>query len=302
MKKLTILIVIAVGCALAAPFLCAGAGGKDMTAIFPQMEGWSPKGKPDVYTPDNLFEYINGAADVFLSFDFVKLATLTYENAKKHSFTVDVYCNGSDRNGFGIYSQEKPRKGVFLPIGTQGYYEQGILNFLRGSYYVKMSGYDLGDDDKTVLTSYARKLAEKLEGHLEFPAVVKCFPAEGKIPNSESFISKNFLGHAFLHSAYTADYEKDGRGAQVFIIETKDTKSAESILKSYLAFLEKKGAAVEKKKNLYRFVDPYYRSSGKMNLKISKNYLWGMFHKSDTWANIFVEKIETNLKKQKLIK
>lgn len=277
------------------------AGGTDITGIFPGFEGWTKKGKPDLYTPDNLFEYINGAAEVFLSYDFVKLATLTYENNKESSFTVDVYQHSSDRNGFGIYSQEKPQKGNFLDIGTQGYYEQGVLNFLKGSFYVKMSGYDLGDNDEKVLTFAAKELAKALQGSIDFPAVVKCFPEKGKIANSEAYINKNFLGHSFLHSAFVADYEIDGRKFQVFIIETGKPGEVKEILNNYTGFLKKKGIPVEQKENLYRFQDPYYRSSGMMNMKMEKNYLWGLFSKNNTAAESIIREIQRNLEKDKLI-
>jgi hypothetical protein len=285
--------------ALAIPGL--HAGGTDITGIFPGFEGWTKKGKPDLYRPDNLFEYINGAAEVFLSYDFVKLATLTYENNKENSFTVDVYQHSSDRNGFGIYSQEKPQKGNFLDIGTQGYYEKGVLNFLKGSFYVKMSGYDLGDNDEKVLTFAAKELAKTLEGSVDFPTVVKCFPGKGKIANSEAYINKNFLGHSFLHSAFVTDYEIDGRKFQVFIIETGKPEEVKEILNNYTAFLKKKGIPVEQKENLYRFQDPYYRSSGMMNMKMEKNYLWGLFSKNNTAAESLIREIQRNLEKNKLI-
>jgi hypothetical protein len=285
--------------ALSIPSL--NAGGTDITGIFPGLEGWTKKGKPDLYTPDNLFEYINGAAEVFLSYDFVKLASLTYENNKENSFTVDVYQHSSDRNGFGIYSQEKPQKGDFLNIGTQGYYEKGVLNFLKGGFYVKMSGFDLGDNDEKVLTTAAKALAKALEGSVDFPAVVKCFPGKGKIANSEAYINKNFLGHSFLHSAFVADYEIEGRKLQVFIIETGKPEAVEEILNNYTGFLKKKGIPVEQKEKLYRFQDPYYRSSGMMNMKMGKNYLWGLFCKDNATAESFIREIEKNLEKNKLI-
>ena len=299
MKKLTISIIIVMVFTLAAPGLYAG--GTDITGIFPVFEGWAKKGEPDLYTPANLFEYINGAAEVFLSYDFVKLATLTYENNKENSFTVDVYQHNSDRNGFGIYRQEKPQKGNFIDICAQGYYEKGVLNFLKGSFYVKMSGFDLGDNDEKVLTTAAKALANALEGTEEFPVVVKCFPEKGKIANSEAFINKNFLGHSFLHSAFAADYEIDGRKLQVFIIETGKPGEAEEILNNYTGFLKKKGIPLERKEKLYRFQDPYYRSSGMMNMKIEKNYLWGLFCKNNAAAESFIREIEKNLKKNKLI-
>ena len=298
MKNITIGSVILMVCF---SMVMLGAGQKDMTSIFPTLDGWTKKGKPQVFTPDNLFEYINGAAEVFLSYDFEKLATLTYENVKKNSFTVDVYRHSSDRNGFGIYSQEKPQTGDFLVVGAQGYYEQGILNFFKGSYYVKMSGYDLGDNDKAVLTAAAKKIAAQLEGTQGFPDVLKCFPPEGKIPNSQGYINKNFLGHSFLHFAYVTDYQLKGEKVRVFIIESNDNTGVEKILESYLAFIKKKGMKVEENKNVYRFQDPYYRSSGMMNLKIKNNYLWGLFSKENATADFYIDQIEKNLKKKKLL-
>lgn len=299
MKKLSVSIIIVMAFTLAAPGLLAG--GTDITGIFPVFEGWTKKGKPDLYTPDNLFEYINGAAEVFLSYDFVKLAALTYENNKENSFTVDVYQHNSDRNSFGIYSQEKPQKGNFLDIGTQGYYEKGVLNFLKGSFYVKLSGFDLGDNDEKVLTTAAKALAKALEGNEDFPAVVKCFPEKGKIASSEAYINRNFLGHSFLHSAFVADYEIDGRKLQVFIIEAGKPEEVKEVLNNYTGFLKKKSIPVEKKGTLYRFQDPYYRSSGMMNIKKEKNYLWGLFSKNNAVAESFIREIEKNLKKNKLI-
>ena len=300
MKRFAIYSVILLWCAVAA--ISLSATEKELTSVFPGFEGWSKKGEPELYTPDNLYEYIDGAADVFLSYDFQKLATLTYENDQKHSFTVDVYQHSSDRNGFGIYSQEKPQEGNFLPIGTQGYYEKGVLNFVKGHYYVKMSGYDLGDDDDKVLTNAARRIAAALEGSDTFPLAVKCFPEEGKIANSEAYINQNFLGHAFLHSAYVADYEMKGQKFQVFIMEIDTPQGVEEILDHYTDFVKKKGTAVEQDKNCYRFEDPYYRSSGMMNLKIQSRYLWGLFNNDHDLATSMIDQIETNLKKNNLLR
>jgi len=298
LKKTTFLIVIL----LAGLFITTSLIGtsKRMETFFPQLEGWEPKGNPDIYTPDNLFEYINGAADVYLSYDFEKLATVTFENKKKSSFTVDIYRHSNPKNGFGIYTQEKPQTGPFLAIGTQGYYEKGILNFLKGCYYVKLSGYDLEEQDNTILTNAAQQVAKKLDGDNRFPKVVNCFPKRGKIEHSERYIARNFLGHSFLHSAFVADYqEKEGK-IQVFIIETDDEKETQNILENYLNFVKGKGMSVEDLGgNFYRFQDPYYRSSGMMNMKRIGKYMWGLFSKTPEKVKFYADKIEENLLKFK---
>jgi len=87
LKKISLPIVSIICCFLLIPLL-NGANktdgtdgtGSGMEALFPQLDGWVQKGDPAVYTPGNLYEYIDGAADVFLGCGFVKLAALSFEN------------------------------------------------------------------------------------------------------------------------------------------------------------------------------------------------------------------------------
>jgi hypothetical protein len=98
-----------------------------------------------------------------------------------------------------------------------------------------------------------------------------------------------------------ADYEIEGRNFQVFIIETGKPEEVKEILNNYTGFLKKKGIPVEQKDKSYRFQDPYYRSSGMMNMKMEKNYLWGLFSKNNAAAESFIREIQKNLEKNKLI-
>jgi len=207
---------------------------KGFSEIFPEIPGMIPIGDPKIFTSTNLYEYINGATELYLSYDFQELTTLTYENQKEQSLTIEIYRHSNSPNGFGIYSQERPQSGDFLKIGTQGYYEKGILNFVKGSYYVKLISFGLGSDDKSVLISVAQKVANQLEGELSFPRVIYSFPKEGKIKNSEKFISPNFLGHSFLKSAFTADYNDANTTFKLFIIKGTDAKDCNEMIRQYM--------------------------------------------------------------------
>lgn len=274
----------------------------DVNKIFPEIEGWKKKGNPQIYLPDNLFEYINGAAEVYLSYDFMKLFSLSYESKKKQSIIIDIYQHINLNNTFGIYCQEKPLKGDFLNIGTQGYYEEGILNFFKGVYYVKLSSFDLGDKDRSILTSIAKKIEEELEGTSNFPEPVKCLPQREKIINSERYIAKNFLGYSFLNSAFVADYKINDKKFMVFIIESYDNKKAKDILDNYIKFIKDKEIKLFENNGIYCFKDPYYKSSGMMNIKKRKNYVWGLFMDDLSVCEFYLKKIEENLVKHKLIK
>ena len=264
-----------------------------MTKIFPQVNEWFKKGKPDLYTPGTLFEYINGAAEVFLSYDFQQLATQTYENKNKHSITVDVYLHSNPTNGFGIYSAEKPEKGDFLKIGTQGYYEKGILNFLKGSFYIKISGYDLGDNDRSILISIAKMVGDQLHGKPIVPKLVNCFPPDGKIKNSEKFILKNFMGYKSLSSAFVTSYSSASQTFKLFIISGKDKTNSEQILKGYLKSI--KYPSEKLKEGEMSIKDPYH---GEIDLLWKGKFIGGVTGLTDAKLRAkYLNLLKNNLEK-----
>jgi hypothetical protein len=199
-------------------------------ALFPEMEQWHMKGNLELFTAENLFKYIDGAAENFLSFDFCTLAVRTYENAAGATVTVEIYRQGTPLDTFGIYASESPLPGNYLVVGTEGYGEGDILNFFVGEYYVKMAAFDLGERAQTVLGQFAQRLAAALPGRAEFPPLLRLFPEIGLVPHSIRYLRANFLGYAFLHTGYSADYERDGKRFQLFIIQADDAAEAQGML------------------------------------------------------------------------
>jgi hypothetical protein len=272
-----------------------------MKELFPDLDGWSRDGDPESYFPESLFEYINGAADVYLSCEFEELATLSYDSKEKSSLTIDIYRHRDLRNAFGIYSQEKSKSADFVSIGTEGYHDEGVLNFFHGQYYVKIMGFYLGENDKQLLTTVAQEIAEKLEGDPLFPEALACLPEKDRVPHSERYLARDVLGYGFLHSAYTADYEAENARNQVFIFEADDEADARKMLDAYLKLAGKKSSELDMNKGNYRFVDPRRSSSGPVTLRHSGRYFWGLFSDDEAVADSFIAAIETNLKNAGLI-
>jgi hypothetical protein len=245
-------------------------------SVFPEIEGWK---KPDTiqsYTLNNLYEYIDGAAELYLSFDFQGLSVAEYINDSEASITVEIYRHKTPLHAFGIYSQERPSKGNFLNIGAQGYIELPILNFVIGNIYVKIGNYDTENESENILITFAEKLAENLGGDTSLPHVLACFPEEGKISNSEKFIARNFLGHGFLHSGFIADYFADNKTFQLFIIEGADSSDCRDMLRKY--FQLSQTPQFDLKEDRFIISDPYH---GEIALAWKKKYIWGALNLDD---------------------
>ena len=124
---------------------------------FPEVTGWRQSGEIQTFVPKTLFEYINGGADLYLSYDFQELKVAEYSNEKKASVTIEVYRHKTPIHAFGIYSQERLSDANFLDIGSQGYIEANVLNFVAGPYYVKINSFNTGPDDREILIAFAKK-------------------------------------------------------------------------------------------------------------------------------------------------
>ena len=243
---------------------------------FPEVTGWKQSGEIQTFVPKTLFEYINGAADLYLSYDFEELKVAEYLNEKKASVTVEIYRHATPTHAFGIYSQERLPGTNFLDIGVQGYVEENLLNFLMGTYYVKINSFNTGAEDREVLLTFAKKVANLLGEKGSLPSLLATFPLEGKVKNSEKFVSKKFLGYPFLHSAFTADYEVSGEKFKLFLIESGDEKECRDMIQKYLDQTGNTGEHVLEGR--HTISDPHH---GEVDLYWRGAYLWGILNFND---------------------
>jgi hypothetical protein len=282
--------------------LAVSAGFAEVESVFPDIPGWEPEGEPEVYAADNLFEYINGSAELYLTYDFKEMGTRSYFDDQGRGLTIDIYQHGDRNNAFGIYGQERPNPADFVEIGAQGYYDYGVLNFFRGAYYVKIAGYDLEEFDEEMLSAVAKIVSQRIGGTKDLPGTLACFPEDALVKNSEKFIAANFLGHGFLHSVFVAQYRSDrSTTASGFVIEAEDAADADQMLESYLNFVTEKGVSPVELNGIYRFDDPVSRSTSTINLKKSGSYIWGLSTKAESTADAYISAVETNLRTLKLI-
>lgn len=189
---------------------CVGAGAADPDGPLPPSEavaGWALAGEPRTFTPGNLYEYINGAADLFLAYGFCSLAAGSYlpGGDEARSITVDVYDMGEPLHAYGIWASERPED--LAPVaGLPGSYQvEGLIAFRRGAHYVKVSALDQADME--VARALARLTAERLSGCSELPTEFRRLPAQGRLAESERYVRKDALGHRFLVEVISADYQ-----------------------------------------------------------------------------------------------
>ncbi len=247
-------------------------GVSSLHFLLPDVVTWKIPEAPQDYFPEILFEYINGAAEIYLSYDFKELTVGQYEKGDSNaSLIIEIYDMGNEINSFGIYSAERFPDSQFISLGNQGYLEEETLNFIVGKYYVKLLCFDSGEDSADFLKLFSQEVVKRVKDKGTLPSALAFFPKQGLVRNSEKFILRNFMGYSFLHSGYLANYKLEDLEFDCFLIEGENADDAQNMLKKYLG---KKGKqSVEEISAGFRIKDRYYHN---IYLARVENYLCGV--------------------------
>ena len=224
------------------------AGRITLRELVPQdTEGAGLQSNPKLesFGPDNLWDYINGQAAMYLDYGFQHLVTTEYTSLDgSRSTAVELYEMQSPNHAFGIYAAERSPSDNFVTMGVQGYLGDYYLNFWKGPYYVKLIAFQPSAGTKESLMKLASSIAERIEGAYSEPELFSCFPGKDRVPLSERFIPANFLGQSYLQNGYRVDYEIEGRTFQVFLVETGSAEEAQAAYQKYQDFLRAENETV----------------------------------------------------------
>lgn len=178
-----------------------------------------------MYTPDDLWDYINGAADAYLAMGFIDLNITEYVKGRDR-IKVEIYRLGDDNKAFGLYSMERSPVYRFIKTRVQGYNEEGVVHFYKDRYYVKVMTHSKSLKVNERMLGLAGQIASLIEGKNEFPALLQLFPREGLLQNQETYLNESVLGHEFLRGAFRVSYEVKGDHFDIYIFSCRDDSEA----------------------------------------------------------------------------
>jgi hypothetical protein len=250
------------------------AGDPALLALIPTIDSWTATEKPRSFFPDTLYEYIDGAAESYIGYDFKELAVAEFAQAgTTASLTLEIYDMGDALDAFGIYSAERFPDNKTVDIGTHGYIEGEVLNFVAGTNYVKLLCFNGGELTPSILEAFARKVAAAAGSKGVLPGPFSVFPKEGLVPNSEKYIRRNVMGFDFLGDGYLVSYRSDGAEFEGFVIEPEKGQDPVVLLKRLLDFFIRDGQAVEPSPAGHRIRNKYAQN---MFLGIAGDRLCGI--------------------------
>ena len=157
-------------------------------AVLPDnlISGWAKAGPPTEFQGGNLFDYIDGGAEIFLEFGFDSLLVQDYKKGNSE-IVLELYQMESPGSALGIYlmkcGAETPIKGV--PARNSS--DKTQFTILKGCSFIHINNLDGSESFLPVMVDLARGLLKSIPPG-EPVALFNSLPQEGRIPGSERLL------------------------------------------------------------------------------------------------------------------
>jgi len=175
----------------------------------------------DRYVGDSLYEYIDGGAEVYHSYNFNEVVTATYKYSEAE-IVADIYSFKNADLAYGMYSTLRPESPKIVGLGVEGFTFGSSLDFVKGNFIVRLTGYDDTPETEIAINILSAELNNSVAGKTSKPEMFLLFPPANNIEYTDKIFAESFLGRQSLTNVYTIDYRIDGDTATLFISDDEN--------------------------------------------------------------------------------
>lgn len=219
----------------------------DLDTLLPvEINGWSVSEKDEFFDPETIFDYIDGAGEIYRAYNFKSLLARQFSKEGQPNIIIDLFDMGSAKDAFGIFTHSLEEEDV--GIGQGGTYMGGLLSFWKARYFVSLYAEEETPEAKDALFSLANQIASLIKDEGPIPEIVSFLPEEylqrSKIRYFHNYIILNY--HFFVADdnilyldqetdATLGLYEKDGEKFYLLLVLYPEVQKAKKAYDNFLA-------------------------------------------------------------------
>lgn len=169
----------------------------DLSQFLPlESSGWKASGSDEIYDPETIFEYIDGAGEVYRAYNFRRLFVRRFEREGRPAVIVDFFDMGRAEDAFGVFTHDL--EGERLDIGQAAHYQGGLLSFWKGPYFVSVFAEEETFETKKAVLDLGRKIALAIKEEGKKPDLFKLLPADFPEEKARYFNNHLILNYHFF--------------------------------------------------------------------------------------------------------
>jgi len=211
----------------------------DINKILPVAVGdWKAVSPDQVFTRENIFDYMDGAGEIYLAYDFRKLTVREFVKDNDSPLVAEIYEMGLSGDAFGIFSHDTD--GEPVAIGQDALYGAGLLRFWKGRFFIRVLAEKETRETRKTVFEASRKIAAAILQEGQKPKIIVRLPPEGLLQKSAHYFHKqvslnalqylgdeNFLNLSEKTEAVLAQFKEDGQKMRALVCRYQNIQEAE---------------------------------------------------------------------------
>jgi hypothetical protein len=155
--------------------------------------GWKWDGEEMKHDPKSVFQYMNGAAELYLAYGFQNLRVRRFEKPNQPPMTLELYDMASSENAYGVFSFERQDEPVGIGQGSE--FGGGLLRFWKGKYFLSIYADGQGVEVESAILTIGRTTADLIQETGPEPKLVDFIPGKdlGLVDRSVRYLKSHVL-------------------------------------------------------------------------------------------------------------
>ncbi|HEX2694132.1 MAG TPA: DUF6599 family protein [Acidobacteriota bacterium] len=170
----------------------AQRGGPPASFVPSEALGWTAV-EDRTFDAETIFEYIDGAGEVYRSYNMRALFARRFEKAGEPALVVDLFDMGTAADAFGVFTHDLD--GEDAAMGQGSTYKGGLLSFWKGRYFASVYAEGETPGTKQAVFAVSAAIDRAIDSPGEKPALVLGLPVVGLNPRSVCY----FHNHSVLN-------------------------------------------------------------------------------------------------------
>ena len=150
----------------------------------------------NIYNRQNLHEFINGGAELYLSYGFRSVLSRVYESETEPAMYLDIFDMGNPKNAFGVFSHT--REFIQSDFGQGSQYTKGLLLFWKDKYLISILISPETPSGKKVIRDLAEHIDQVIDKAGSLPEIISLLPES----NLKKESIRYFRHYIWLNSHY----------------------------------------------------------------------------------------------------
>jgi hypothetical protein len=209
--------------------------------------GWMWDNKEMEYNPKSLFDYMDGAAELYLAYGFQSLRVRKFEKSTQPPITLELYEMASSEDAYGLFSFDRQDEAVGIGQGSE--FGGGLLRFWKGKYFVSIYADGEGAEVESAILTTGRATADLIQEMGPEPKLLDFIPGKdlGLVDRSVRYLKSHillnqrfFIAHQNILNlnrrteAVLAQYTREKEKTHLLLIRYPNVKEAEDAYQNFM--------------------------------------------------------------------